>query len=693
MYVNPFERMRKKREDEEKAKLEAEKEREKYARLGAQMGLTQEKGVVPSFIKNLIGEQNNQNNPPFGMGISQDVSVEPINTNKSYSNNNTSNMVSPFGKNSFEGLNTEFTQTYQNLDNYNSKQFESTLSQDCSFNQQPNFMEQPKFNQQPNFMEQPNLGNEFSFKDIAKNFENTEETKKSTDIKTSKTILDDINRSEKNKKELKEVDEIIQIKHKSLLVNELLININDNKLKKQFYSVISSKKNKDFLLSEIVNEIDLDKVFEIDMEEIYLYSSPFLFLLKQIICGLPNIDLEDKRILWEKTSLFLVATEYAKTDSEVDEIIEEMDIFDPLGSIKEEFNQVLKSYSLIDKSFFIALNSFEKISQEQIFETLTFLHKLFRKVSSLKFIFSLNKDFLIELQENNKIHKLNSLIDYRVYQSTKQKELIEGNDLEEIYENQNVEKEKNDDLLLFPTEQKDFFQEKNNLNKDPSGLEQIIPNSNWAEANSNLEINQQNINNTIASPLGSMNPKINQEFLSQSSQVSSPPGGLQNFSNSFYNSYNDKFNFGFPTNLQIEEPTEEHDSGIDKSIRIRVDLNLKRKEQEIKEREKLEEIERLERQGGRVGFNPAILAENNNEDHNFKQSYRNDLNINRPGLIANPAVNDPRSYDEVQNRLQNMASTFASRPSIDVNDKNYAPGHKKDENFLKVTGDWSKLNK
>ncbi|QGS52417.1 hypothetical protein [Spiroplasma tabanidicola] len=855
MYVNPFERMRKKREDEEKAKLEAEKEREKYARLGAQMGLTQEKGIMPSFIKSLIGEQKNKNIPPFGMSITSNepisstdntitsfeneskkinipnISELPLTSDQSILNNfntnhlnehlpsfaqpsvtqsfaqqpmempsfNQPNMPQPIDipKPSFPqpSVTQSFAQQPMEMPSFNqpnmpqpidipkpsvTQSFAQQPMEMPSFNQpnmpqpmdipkpsfaqpsvtqsfaqqpmemqsfnQPNMpqpmdipkpsfaqpsvtqsfaqqpMEMPSFNQpnmtqpmempsfnQPNMtqpMDIPNQSKE-TFNQNNNDFEKDlpgpiksilssdfdEQTFKNSYQKNNiKPLTFESQEIEKNR--------FIDPKVACLMFKDLIENVEKNSLKKQFYGLVENGSKK--LSEDFVDLIDMDKIEEIELEEVFLYGTPYLFLLKQLISSLPEVDLEDKRVLWEKCSLFLVATEYGKTGSDVDDIIEEMDIFDPIGSIKSEFKSLLNGYKLLDKSIFVVLKGFEKLDEIKIYESLSFLYKILHKVKPIKFVFDISAHILKDFKDSELLKKINHLVEIAIFENETHKAKVFNNQVEPPLFEQNdfvnttdTYNFSSDDLLKFPSEHAFGIPNENNLSSFTQN-QQTSFDQNINQPRDNL------VSSSLKSPLGEMNLNMENHYSNNNqnhSSIPTYPGFDLPINQPMINQSQSNVSFGFPSSLKIEEEDqvqkEEYDSGIDKSIRIRIDLNLKRKEQELKERERLEEEERLERQGGRVGFNPAILVENNELQYkqNQNNSFINHFDTNNSSLVAKNVALDPRSYDEVNGKLRDMATTFAQRPAINIADSKYQQGGQKDENLLKVTGDWSKLNK
>ncbi|AGR41641.1 hypothetical protein [Spiroplasma taiwanense] len=304
MYVNPFERMKKLKEEKEKKIYEVEKEKEKYARLGAQMGFTEDKEVVPSFIRDLIGEPRKINLPPFINNEDRSSQKDSVDLNQNLN----------FYSNSLE----EF-ENKQKLEDFINSNEEDMLVLD---------------------------------------FEDLDNSLKTNDINFNKEIL-----------EFNSYTELIKTRD---YINKIFILVNE---KQKFEKLVDNLNYENAFNEKIVIKIN----------KIMMYSLPCLFLFKQIINSLPKqITVEDKKVLWERTSLLLAGTEWGKTTSDIDFIIESLSLTDdPINMVIQEFKNLFFDYQF-NKTIDLFILDFEKIPKEKIFLILNFLTELVVNIPNIR---------------------------------------------------------------------------------------------------------------------------------------------------------------------------------------------------------------------------------------------------------------------------------------------------------------------
>lgn len=87
------------------------------------------------------------------------------------------------------------------------------------------------------------------------------------------------------------------------IIRDLMKVFKEKNNEMQSFLAVMDKGNCDSM-SEIATSFFLMSLVNIDLLRIELYASPFLFLLKKIIKGLPKVSLEDKKVLWDCVKLF-----------------------------------------------------------------------------------------------------------------------------------------------------------------------------------------------------------------------------------------------------------------------------------------------------------------------------------------------------------------------------------------------------
>ncbi|WP_339020827.1 hypothetical protein [Spiroplasma endosymbiont of Atherix ibis] len=467
MYVNPFERMKKKHEEEEKKRLEIEKQKQKYVRLGEQMGFTNKRALVPSLIKTLIGEER--------------ISV----SNNNYQSNNYENIL--------------YSKPKYNLQNQMNN-FESQNKRAYPFNEIPS----PMFDYSENKTQiNSNKDYEKEFSNQNYNLEDELLLQKSFDEK-----FDQLFEGEKFQ-----------------YINNKIINSNDYRLKEANGEL--NKKN--ILLinhPELIVENKFENLINIDLEKAIHYSYPCLFILKKFINNLPNqISLEDKKVLWEKTSLFLAATEWGKTDSELNYIIEDLNLIgDPFNMFLDEFKDLFNSYNFNEKINLILTNSIG-LELNKILYINDFIFNWLMKIPSV----SCQLNISLNNFDKSLIQELSEVYDYIVFDQTLniEKKLVETN--------------------------------KNNSNIYNQNLQQ-----------------QDNLNQSYKSEL----KKVREDIFNwqQESQNRANMQERENINNNFNSNYQG----------QIQE-NENYNLGIDSKLRINMEKVLESRKLEIIEQQKLEE--------------------------------------------------------------------------------------------------------
>ncbi|ARU91052.1 hypothetical protein SCLARK_00295 [Spiroplasma clarkii] len=690
MYVNPFERMRKKREDDQKQKVEVEKEREKYARLSAQMGFTQDKGVMPSFIKSLIGEKNQNAVPPFGPGMTpmppSEASTPAPSQSQSYPNFNTApapnfNQSQPLTPR-FENQPPAFAQPV----NFNPepKQWQDpNLMPPVNFNPQPPIVS-PQNSIGENYQQQriPPLGGIEPMRSPLNNTSFNQGPPK-LDFKSPLSAPEPVVPSEIK------ITRPEPIQHEQMTYKNFAEALNTNTLTGQVYAIVANSDEN--MLKELLNLLPTGQQIQIDAQEVYQYTAPDLFLLKKAINLLPLLSLDDKRVLWEKTSICLAATEYGKTDSEFDQIVEEIGITDPIGLIAEEFNTALGAYGLDKIAVPVIIENFDKLELSEITPILQFIYEVFVSIPTLKFIIQISSEILQEAKKfeivNQVLMKISSFISDKpiLIMTESVKEPEQG--YFEIPGEDNFETEL-DSLTQFvqpqvaqPIPSQEVFprsfESPSDLNQvtfarpsrpELSGITQSSPLPDFAS--------QQEMLVPIRQP--NMNQNLNQ--FEKPMPFTSPPV---------------QPTMGFQPG-QSMPAIHNKESLLQNDIRIRVDLNLQRQANEIASKERDEEQERIDKIMD-VGFNPEILADEPVSEAQYQNPQLNFFTSQKweehPGLRTPKIEIDPRSQAEIEQRLQQFGNALEQNQAINIQN-NFAKQNQANQNtnVIKIPGvHWSDL--
>ncbi|AGR42511.1 hypothetical protein [Spiroplasma diminutum] len=734
MYVNPFERMRKKREDEEKKRLEVEKEREKYARLGAQMGFTDDKAVVPSFIKTLIGESNQNKVPPFGMAIDNSFDNLPeSNNNYQIPTASSNRTMEDFEKEIGLASNKDYTPMEFPIFSNNQTNF----NQNNSANQQVNSFDHhslpqsnmnfesniPPFNREL-ISEQVKPNHNMSFesnippfnretimgKDISQPTINFE---KQIDSFNNKIEEQGQNRQEDDLLSQTEFDE----KYDDFFQTEEIEIINDKIINSNEYIELKSQNSDKFKNILIINNeslIDkntLENLIELDLEKTIQYSSPCLFILKRIINNLPDkINIEDKRSLWEKTSLLLAATDWGKTNSEIDYILELLNLSaDPIKLFIEEFNNLFDSYNF-NEPINVILNNLQNISLDKILLINEFIQNLIMEIPNVSCITNIDYSLL----DINRIEEIIDNYDYIVSDialiSSVTKKIInekqyENNLIEEYqhinqlneqlqYENyQNSNQIKNH----YQNDNYQNFQQFNNYHEEPFNYEKATL--------QNLEIqnneNQGNLDQFFHKELKDVSidmfetqdeGEIKLTYDKTDSKFTGNIPGISN--NNFTEEYNSTQLPRFSeihNEYEFEEQEEEYDPGIDSNLRIHVDQVLEKQKNEILEQEKREELARLQRKG-ESGFDPSILSKKEMKLNPYANPFEN-MDRYKSSLATRTNRNtDPRPRSEIEGKLNNLNVSLSKNGPINIEESSANEINKnRDTKLISVPGNWEKL--
>ncbi|AUM63018.1 hypothetical protein [Spiroplasma monobiae] len=700
MYVNPFERMRKQREEEDKKRNELEKEREKYARLGAQMGFTDDKAVVPSFIKTLIGETNQSKVPPFGMAMDNDFDNMPESDNGpqptaqasnrtmedfekqfgSSESQSSFNSTPVFGNNEMSQNNMTFQQNglsgfgssqpampdFENNHSFGSSQpampeFENNHSFGSSQPAMPDFenISTPQNNHQQNFAQEQYINSsqhnddlilQNSFDEKFESFFDTDEV----DIFGGKII---------NTNEFSELNQRNELSFKNILLID-----NQN----------------------LINELQMRNIIEIDLSKVILYSSPCLFMLKRFINNLPEIiSLDDKRTLWERASLLLAATEWGKTGSEIDYILEELNLTaDPMGMFIDEFSALFESYNFNEEINILLSNSGE-LAIDQVLFINEFISNLIMNIPGVSCVLSINS----QIVDMKRIEEILENYDYVVSDDIVLQEPVvqEQVPVQQKYEEPQIN---NFQEIQQPISQPQInnFQQEQQTFQQPS----------WESPEPVKESRQESsLDNFFGEELKGLSsdiferPEENDIALTYDKEDNNFTGNIPGITNSnFTDTHSNNQLPGFAKNHQeqeqIEEEEEDYDPGIDSNLRIHVDQVLEAKKNEILEQEKREEQDRLERKG-ESGFDPSIISKKEVVLNPYANPFEG-MNLQSPLSARNEKLADPRPRNEIEGKLKEMNSNLAGRRPINIeesfaNDKN----KDKDKKLISVPGNWEEL--
>ncbi|WP_339030044.1 hypothetical protein [Spiroplasma endosymbiont of Cantharis nigra] len=382
MYLNPFERMKKQREEDEKRVLEERKEQERLTKLGTQMGFIDYNHYPESSYKNNINPSKNNYSNKY-------TNIESQENNYLYNKAESDKY--------FEN----------NFEDFEEKHFANSISPEKGLKRENAFLEPQVYNQS-----EKNYFNE--------NFERAYD--------------------ESNQKVLK-LNEIFENENSGLIISNTksknLIteskNLNNKIISKDKYISLKNKRelfSKNTLMvnhPELLNDMNNENLIYIDLQKIVIYSSPCLFFLKKFINNLPEkISLEDKKILWERTSVLLAATDWGKTTSEIDDILDDLNITnDPEKMFINEFINLLDSYNFNEKMNIVITNT-EGIDLNKILLINEFIAKSLIKIPGLSCRMNLDSKVI----DINRIDEISENFDYVIFDGVNSNEefnLIENN--------------------------------------------------------------------------------------------------------------------------------------------------------------------------------------------------------------------------------------------------------------------------
>ncbi|WP_338984993.1 hypothetical protein [Spiroplasma endosymbiont of Diplazon laetatorius] len=701
MYVNPFERMRKKREEEDKKRQEVEKEREKYARLGAQMGFADDKAVVPSFIKTLIGEKEQGKVPPFGMAMDSDFDSLPepeLNSQpmaqasnrtmedfeKQFGGNDVGSSISSapvFGSpmnNSQPSMAFEPQQApmFDSPMNQPQMQFSSPQPQMPSFNE--NMAPQNNMNFEP--QQAPMFDSPINQPQMQ--FNNNQAIVNEEELLIQKSFDEQID-------DFFETEEVQLYNEKIITPDQYIDLLHNGEIEGKNVLIVDK--------SESIDKKQLANLIEIDLEKVMLYSSPCLFMLKRFINNLPEIiSLDDKRVLWERTSLFLAATDWGKTGSEVDYILEELNLTaDPVGMFVGEFVSLFESYNF-NEQLNLVISGTQSLESNQLLFVNEFISNLLIQIPNVSC-----KTLVV--QENIDVHEIEEILenyDYLVSDTIvlKEPEVKSKPQLNQQEVVANVQQ-----FVEQPQPQMIYEQPQMSYQQEP--IYQQAPQINSYQEPANFQENswqqpvvenkkENSLDDFFTQELKDVSidiferPEENEVMLTYDKEDSNFTGNIPGISNSnFTDTYSSSQLPGFAKDHHEEE---DYDPGIDSNLRIHVDQVLEAKKLEILEQEKREEQDRLERKG-ESGFDPSIISKKEVVLNPYANPFEG-MNFQSPLSARNERLADPRPRNEIEGKLKDMNSNLAGRKPISIEESFANEKNKdKDKKLISVPGNWEKL--
>ncbi|AKU80287.1 hypothetical protein [Spiroplasma turonicum] len=602
MYINPFERMKKQKEDEVKKEAEKQKEKEKYIRLGAQMGFVDNKDVIPSFIKTMLDDNNKVSVPPFP-GLSDNYSSQQPSWSDSNSNS----------YNKFNDL--QSTNTQQIMNNSYNFPFENQLVND-EIKDANNFQNNSLDNKDTTskFKETYNINNNISINnekdlvvenDIFKNLKSPLSTINESilpieDIKESikEPIYTSFEHSTKDNY-LNEIEEDCTF----LKLDEYKEYFNNENLDNKLLMIPVDKKNNRRVLKYIKTNIsNLYSIF-IDVSEISKYRRPYRFFLKQLISKLPiQIDLEDRRELWERVDLMLKGTSWGQIElvDDFEDIMDEVFVVDdPVDLIVSEFKNLFESYNFTNR-ISVFVDNFIPIDINLKKSFIEFFNKIVVKIPNLNLTFMTDSDFYKEFSKEYIFEYVDIII-----------KMVEKNNLNKKLDNNVLSQEKsfkevNEEVLNFTRLNNDFLDNDSSLKSVINTLSSLPPSSsttNATELNLNKDISLPNQSLVTQQPsfMGNQNTNLNSfNFPNQNE----PP-----------NSFNNK------TSLLSanSDASNKVSSILNSKMRIDVGRVLEKQQIELDKINKKEEWESKQKTEGPI-FRTEILADSSiskNNDKNY----------------------------------------------------------------------------
>ncbi|AKX34671.1 hypothetical protein SLITO_v1c10600 [Spiroplasma litorale] len=689
MYINPFERMKKQKEDEAKRLREKEKEKEKYIRLGAQMGFVEDKAVIPSFIKTMMDDTQKVSVPPF------------INADQTYNNNNNNNFNSNhtsisskigFSDNNQPNLSESYL--YQNINSMNSNPQQNIslppltnqqmpggnnnyIPQTNNLNQvQRNNFDNNNFNlgslnntipqNNMNGFNPPIMDNMISNSLNNNAFANQHQSNFETPIIQNYSNQEFNSVSNKKSNEVKEFKNIKPFykNEDSELTNDLLDDPFDRDIIEDGYTSLTLSQFKDLFdkpdLENKVIMIPVDKqdnkkitkyiknnlinnynVF-IDISEISKYKRPYRFFLKQIVSKLPiKMEVEDRIELWERVDLMFKATSWGKSSNfeEIEEMLDEVFIVkDPIDMICEEFSNLFESYDF-DRIITIFVENFIPIDPSLKKGFIEFFNKIVVKIPQI------NLTFISETEFYNK-YANEYIFDY-VDILIKMKKKNNGDEVTK----ENVKKDNEIDRSGFSLN--DIIQ--GNFERD------LIDTNNFSNNKPAHDLNI-NLNQVENSPLPFVNTTMNHNI------------GNSHNQNEGFNTHslrNDSLNniSQFPIGQQNIQPMNRFEDDSEEpsnfnllnnnKMRIDVSKVLEKRQLEIDVMNKKEELAARKKADGPI-FRTEILANNSNKESVENKSFNLWDQHENNKEVAQINIQDTLHMQRKQEQGENMFSIKGS---------------------------------
>ncbi|UZQ29473.1 MAG: hypothetical protein OHM56_09895 [Spiroplasma phoeniceum] len=177
------------------------------------------------------------------------------------------------------------------------------------------------------------------------------------------------------------------------IIRDLMKIFKEKNNEMQFFLAVMDKGNCDSM-SEIATSFFSMPLVNIDLLRIELYSSPFLFLLKKIIKGLPKVNLEDKKVLWDRVKLFALTLKQSESLEQVNDsnlilIVNELEFDDPLEYIRREFEEILRAYE-ITENIVVIFNNIDLVGYVKFKQIFRLVQAIFKGILQFKFIAGLN---------------------------------------------------------------------------------------------------------------------------------------------------------------------------------------------------------------------------------------------------------------------------------------------------------------
>ncbi|MFJ1522054.1 hypothetical protein [Spiroplasma sp. ald] len=177
------------------------------------------------------------------------------------------------------------------------------------------------------------------------------------------------------------------------IIRDLMKIFKEKNNEMQFFLAVMDKRNCDSMF-EIATSFFSMPLVNIDLLRIELYASPFLFLLKKIIKGLPKVSLEDKKVLWDRVKLFARTLKQSESLEQVNDsnsivIVNELEFDDPLEYIRREFEEILRAYD-ITENIVVIFNNIDLVGYVKFKQIFSLVQSIFKGILQFKFIAGLN---------------------------------------------------------------------------------------------------------------------------------------------------------------------------------------------------------------------------------------------------------------------------------------------------------------